>query len=96
MSVLTPSGRKHYTSGIYRIAEVDDSITDAGYTTTLTLLKNVHYGFKNQFKEAVKKDMVVTSAEIQKLSPTKVKYFTGEIIDDPSINAAINRVGVMG
>ena len=77
MTVLTPDGHKHYTSGVYRIAETEDSISDAGFTTSLTLIKNVKNGIKGVFTEAVANAMVVTADEIQALSPLTLRGSSG-------------------
>jgi len=40
VTVMTPDGKKHYSSGNYFILSADDNINADGYTTTLKLLKN--------------------------------------------------------
>ena len=39
VTVMTPDGHKHYSSGNYFIISADDNVTSDGYTTTLKLLK---------------------------------------------------------
>jgi hypothetical protein len=41
VTVMTPDGKKHYSSGKYFIISADDSITADGYTTTLKLFKGL-------------------------------------------------------
>lgn len=41
ITVMTPDGKKHYSSGKYFILSADDSVTSDGYTTTLKLFKGL-------------------------------------------------------
>ena len=41
LTVMTPDGKKHYSSGKYFILSADDSVTSDGYTTTLKLFKGL-------------------------------------------------------
>lgn len=47
LTVMTPDGKQHYSSGKYFIISADDSITADGYTTTLKLLKNLDRAMEN-------------------------------------------------
>ena len=49
LTVMTPDGKQHYSTGRYFIVSSEDSITSDGYTTTLRLLKNTDKA-KNQFE----------------------------------------------
>lgn len=41
LTVMTPDGKKHYSSGKYFILSADDSVTSDGYTTTMKLFKGL-------------------------------------------------------